>query len=81
MATTTEQVYLDALRLPSEARAQLADRLVFSLAEGIPPEIEKAHLAEVRRRMTQVAAGEVKLIPGRQALAKARAELKRLAKK
>jgi len=81
MPLTAEKLYEDALSLSSEARAHLAERLVFSLAEGIPPAIEKEHLAEVRRRMAEVDSGAVKLIPGGQVLAKGRAELKRLAKK
>jgi hypothetical protein len=67
-----EQVYEDALRLPREKRADLADRLIESLGEDIPPEIAKAHLEEIHRRMSQVESGEVSLVPGDKALAKVR---------
>ena len=34
----------------------------------MPPEIEEAQIAEVRRRIAQVESGEVGLVPGEQAL-------------
>jgi len=55
-------------RLSPPERADLADRLVETLAEGISPEIERAHLEEVRRRIAQIESGEVTPIPGEQAL-------------
>ena len=79
MPATADQLFLEALSLPPEARADLTDRLVASSAEAIPPEIERAHLDEVRRRMARVEAGEVQLIPGEQVLAEARALLASLA--
>ena len=55
-------------RLSPPERADLADRLVETLAEGTSPEIERAQLEEVRRRIAQIESGEVTLIPGEQAL-------------
>ena len=75
MPATADQLFLEALSLPPEARADLTDWLVASSAEAISPEIERAHLDEVRRRLARVEAGEVHLIPGEQVLAEARALL------
>lgn len=59
MVTSAEQLFLQALSLSPEARAELTDRLVASSAEAIDPGIERAHLEEVRRRMAQLDSGEV----------------------
>jgi putative addiction module component (TIGR02574 family) len=64
MPTTAEQLYREALSLPLEARADLIERLVATLAEEIPSEITRAQLDEVHRRIAQVESGEVALIPG-----------------
>jgi putative addiction module component (TIGR02574 family) len=58
--------------LPPDIRAELTERLIASLAEGISPEIANAQLAEVRRRISQVESGEAALIPGDEALARVR---------
>jgi putative addiction module component (TIGR02574 family) len=55
-----------------EVRAELAERLIGSLAEDVSPEITSAQLAEVRRRIAEVESGEVQLIPGDEVSAKAR---------
>ncbi len=69
---TTEEIFHDAVNLPPDARAELTERLIASLAEDISPEITRAHLAEVRRRIAQVESGEAALIPGDKALARVR---------
>lgn len=70
--TTAEKLYQDALALPSETRAALTERLVASLADDVPAEIQRAHIDEVRKRIAQVESGDVKLIPGDEALADVR---------
>ncbi len=69
---TSEEVFRDAVALPPEARAELTERLIASLAEDVSPEIASAQLAEVRRRIAQVESGEATLIPGDEALARVR---------
>ncbi len=69
---TSEEIFRDAADLPHEARAELAERLIASLADDVSPEITGAQLAEVRRRIAQVESGEVELIPGDEALARVR---------
>jgi len=53
-------------------RADLADRLLASLVDDIPPDIEQKQIDEVRRRIAQVDSGEVTLIPGHVALEQVR---------
>ena len=79
MSATADQLFLAALSLPPEDRADLTDLLVASSAETTTPEIERAHLDEVRRRILWAEAGEVKLIPGEQVMAQGRALLAGLA--
>ena len=70
--TTAEKLYQDALALPSETRVELTERLVASLADDVPAEVQRAHIDEVRKRIAQVESGEVELIPGDEALAHVR---------
>ena len=72
---TSEEILLDALALPPDARAELTERLVESLARDISPEITSAQLAEVGRRIAQVESGGAVLIPGDEALARVRSLL------
>jgi putative addiction module component (TIGR02574 family) len=74
---TSEELFRDALALPPDARAELTERLVESLAQDVSPEITSAQLTEVRRRIAQVESGEAELIPGDEALARVRSLLAR----
>lgn len=68
MTAAENKVLLEALTLPTEARADLVDRLIASLAQSESAAVQQAHLREVRRRVAQVDAGEVELIPADVAL-------------
>jgi hypothetical protein len=68
----SQRVYEDALKLPASQRAELTDLLIESLAKDVPTDIANAQLEEVRRRIRQVEAGEVQLIPGDDALERVR---------
>ena len=70
--TAAEKVYKDAMALSGETRVALTERLVASLADDIPAEIQRAHIDEVRKRIAQVESGEVELIPGDEAIARVR---------
>jgi putative addiction module component (TIGR02574 family) len=69
MSLTIEQVAEEALALPSEARALLADRLVESLDPAEGAHVRRLWVAEARRRRDDVRSGRVKTIPGDEALA------------
>jgi putative addiction module component (TIGR02574 family) len=72
MTSAVAQILEDVEQLSPPERAELADRLVESLAHDISPELEQAHITEVRRRIAQVEAGEVALVPGEEVLAEVR---------
>ncbi|HEX7771165.1 MAG TPA: addiction module protein [Pyrinomonadaceae bacterium] len=68
MATSIEQLVTQAMELPGESRARLAELLVESLeADDIGP-VEKAWLAEAKRRRDDVRTGRVEPIDGEDAL-------------
>ena len=62
----------EAEQLSASERAELADRILESLAHDIPADIAAAQTAEVRRCIAEVESGEVTLIPGDKALAHVR---------
>jgi len=72
MSLTVEQIAEEALSLPSEARALLADRLVESLDPAEDGYIHQLWAAEARRRRDDVRSGRVQTIPGDVALAQVR---------
>ena len=53
----------DALALPPEGRAALANSLIDSLDETVEPDAEKAWAAEIRRRLEEIDEGRVQLVP------------------
>jgi len=63
----------EALKLPPEERALLADHLLASL--GTQGEVEQAWGAEIERRLGEVEAGRVALVPLEQAIQRARQAL------
>ena len=75
MATTFEQLAEQVMTLPSESRAQLADLLVESLEGDDLGRIEQLWLAEAKRRRDEVRSGNVKPVPGDEALRKVRESL------
>lgn len=62
------------LALPAEDRIRLADRLIASVFEE--EDIETAWSVEVERRIKEIEAGRVSLIPGSEAIARARDAIK-----
>jgi Putative addiction module component. len=75
MATTLEQVAKQAIALPSESRAQLADLLVESLDGEELGRIEQLWLVEAKRRRDEVRSGTVETITGEEALRSVRDSL------
>ena len=69
---TSEEIFRDAVALLPDARAELTERLIASLADDLAREITTAQLAEVRRRIAEVESGEAALIAGDEALARVR---------
>ena len=71
---TFEQLAEQAMGLPSEARAQLADLLVESLEGDEIGRVEQLWLAEAKQRRDEVCSGSVNTVPGEEALRKHRCE-------
>jgi hypothetical protein len=65
----------EALRLPPASRASLVEKIVESLAVDIDPELEKSHLRKVENRRTQAAVNPSEIVPGPEALQRARSIL------
>ena len=77
MNFTVEQIAEEALSLPSEARALLADRLVESLDPLEDGYIRQLWVAEARLRRDDVRKGAIKTIPGQEALDRVRKSVAR----
>jgi len=72
MTQTVARILSEAEQLSAAEREELADRLVESLVRDIPPEVQRAHIAEVRRRIAAVESGEASLVPAEEALEQVR---------
>ena len=72
MTQAVAHILEEAEQLSAPERAELADRIVESLAHNIPSDIATAQVAEVRRRIAEVESGEVSLVPGDEALTRVR---------
>ncbi len=74
---TIDQLAAEALALPSEERALLADRLVESLDAADANRLDQLWTAEAKRRRNDVRKGSVETIPGDEALTRVRRSLGR----
>ena len=72
MALTLEQLAEEAMKLPPESRAVLADQIVESLDLAEPDAIQRLWTAEALRRRDEVRSGRVKAIPGEEVIAEVR---------
>jgi putative addiction module component (TIGR02574 family) len=66
-----------ALKLPFAERSELAKALLLSMEQPSESELEALWETEINRRIEAVEKGEMKLIPGEEAFARARAALRR----
>jgi hypothetical protein len=81
MRRTTDQILADALELPEEARARLAQSLITSLdvSEAEDPQaLERSWVAEASRRASELDKAAVDPIPAIEAFRNAREELQGL---
>ena len=67
MPREVAEVLRDALSLPPEARAALADSLLESLDGALDENVEDAWREEIRSRLDQIDRGAVPLIPWEEA--------------
>lgn len=76
MALSTLDLEEQALLLPTEERALLAEKLLMSLNFPVDPDIEAAWIAEAEKRRNAVLAGTSQAIPLEEALTKIRSRIK-----
>ena len=77
MATSLERLAEQAMKLPGESRAWLADLLVESLDAEELGRIDRLWAAEAKRRRDEVRAGRVKTISGDEARRRVRNAIRR----
>jgi hypothetical protein len=77
MSTTVEKIVEQAMSLPGESRAEVADLLVQSLETAELGQIDRLWIAEATRRRDEVRSGEVETVPGEQALRRVRYSISR----
>lgn len=73
-----EDIKLEALKLPTEDRAELAQTLDMSLEEddAADAEHEKLWKAEIERRCREIDEGRAELVPAEEVFRRARAALR-----
>jgi putative addiction module component (TIGR02574 family) len=73
LSTPLASLEAEALKLPPEQRAALADHLLASLSTEC--DVDEAWAAEVEHRIAEVEAGRMALVPADQAIARAKQAL------
>ena len=74
MTMTLDALESEVLNLPAAARSHLMNRLIASL--DVDPEMQGLWEAEAERRDAEIASGQAKLVPGEEAIARLRAQLR-----
>ncbi len=77
MGTAADNIFEEALSLPADERAGLVEKLLQSLNLPTQAEIDRLWAEEAERRVSQIEAGKVELIPGEQVFARIRAKYQR----
>jgi len=76
MTVDLDQITQEALSLPSDARATLAERLLQSLDDAKLSEIDKAWIEEAEKRYQELKEGKVAGIPAHEVFTQIREELR-----
>jgi putative addiction module component (TIGR02574 family) len=76
MPREAAQILHEALALPPEARAALADSLLDSLDAEVDPDAERAWREEIEQRAASIDAGTAILIPWEEVQARLRERLR-----
>ncbi len=72
MSLTLDQITEEAMKLPADSKALLADRLVESLESEELDEIQRLWSAEAIRRRDEIRSGQVQPVRGQQVLEEVR---------
>jgi hypothetical protein len=76
-STTLDSIAHDALALPVAGRALLVEKLLASLEGQVTADTEEETLQQIERRREAVSTGKSKLIDGDDAVAQARAAIRK----
>jgi putative addiction module component (TIGR02574 family) len=63
MRSAPKKILEEALRLPPEARAAIAGRLIESLEDSVDEDAEAAWSKEIARRIDDLDKGKIKTVP------------------
>lgn len=74
MTAVVDRIIEEALMMPAEIRLSLVEKLITSLNLPIDGEIGRLWAEESERRIVQIEAGEVKLVPGKEVFSRIRAK-------
>ena len=74
MTAMPDRVIEEALSLPADIRLNLVEKLIASLNLPIDKDIDRFWAEEAERHISQIEAGEVRLVPGEEVFSKIRAE-------
>ena len=77
MTAITDRVTEEALSLPADIRLNLVEKLITSLNLPIDKDIDRLWAKEAERRISQIEAGEVRLVPGEEVFFKIRAKYRK----
>ena len=77
MASSIERLAEQAMKLPPELRARLADLLVASVDAKTLADIDQARVSEARRRRDDVRSGRANAVPGKAGLRRVRTAIDR----
>jgi putative addiction module component (TIGR02574 family) len=77
MSKSLDEVVHEALLLPPDSRAILADRLLDSLSSSEQAQRDAVWAAEAEARARQIESGEVEVVPGERVMRDSRQRLKR----
>ena len=72
MTAITDKVLEEALSLPADIRLNLVEKLIKSLNLPIDKDIDRLWAKEAERRISQIEAGEAKLVSGEEVFSKIR---------
>jgi putative addiction module component (TIGR02574 family) len=76
MADPASKLEAQALKLPPEQRARLAERLISSLDQSEDPDSEELWIREAERRLDELESGGVEPVPGERVIENARSSLR-----
>ena len=74
MTAMPDRVVEEALSLPADIRLNLVEKLITSLNLPTNEDIDRLWAEEAERRISQIEAGEVRLVPGEDVFSKIRAK-------